>query len=240
MGVTGSVSFDGSANASITATITDNSHNHSDLSGTVIFSGSIGNTYYNSNIMVNGNGTANTIKPSIGFHQPNVYAGTLAMLDSDTFQFKKQDGITSAILDNSITGNAGTATALQTARTINGVAFDGTADITVSSQTSITTEFITEMVRNTKQVYGIEVDIGLMPNATVKDVAFTFNALYTYWIDNQNSYCTNSSASYPINYAGNIGESISCYLDRTNNLIKVLTSDDKSTFTGKVVLLYTK
>ena len=31
----------------------------------------------------------------------------------------------------SITGNAGTATALQTARTINGVSFDGTASITV-------------------------------------------------------------------------------------------------------------
>lgn len=141
----------------------------------------------------------------------------------------------------SVSGNAGTATALQTARTINGVAFDGTANITIPVQTSITTtEFITEMVRNTKQVYGKEVDIGLMPNATVKDVAFAFNALYTYWIDNQNSYCANSSASYPINYAGNIGESISCYLDRTNNIIKVLTSDDKSTFTGKVILLYTK
>ncbi len=33
----------------------------------------------------------------------------------------------------SVTGNAGTATALQTARTINGVSFDGTANITVSA-----------------------------------------------------------------------------------------------------------
>lgn len=33
----------------------------------------------------------------------------------------------------SISGNAGTATALQTARTINGVPFDGTANITISS-----------------------------------------------------------------------------------------------------------
>ena len=34
-----------------------------------------------------------------------------------------------------ITGNAGTATALQTARTINGVAFDGTANITIATAT---------------------------------------------------------------------------------------------------------
>jgi hypothetical protein len=38
--------------------------------------------------------------------------------------------VTNAI-SGSVTGNAGTATALQTARTINGVSFDGTADITI-------------------------------------------------------------------------------------------------------------
>lgn len=38
-----------------------------------------------------------------------------------------------------ITGNAGTATALQTARTINGVSFDGTADITVAAAGSTLT-----------------------------------------------------------------------------------------------------
>jgi hypothetical protein len=38
---------------------------------------------------------------------------------------------TIAFTDSSITGNASTATALQTARTINGVSFDGTANITI-------------------------------------------------------------------------------------------------------------
>lgn len=38
-------------------------------------------------------------------------------------------------VNNSITGNAGTATALQNARTIGGVSFDGTANITVASAT---------------------------------------------------------------------------------------------------------
>lgn len=114
--VSGSVSFDGSSNVSIATTITDNIHNQSDLSGTVTFSGSTGNTYHNSNIMINGNGAANTIKPSIGFHQPGLYAGTLAMLDGSTFQFREQNGVTSAILANSITGNSATATTLSTNR----------------------------------------------------------------------------------------------------------------------------
>jgi len=40
--------------------------------------------------------------------------------------------VTNAI-SGAVTGNAGTATALQTARTINGVSFNGTADITISA-----------------------------------------------------------------------------------------------------------
>lgn len=41
-----------------------------------------------------------------------------------------------ATITGSITGNAGTATAFQTARTINGVSFDGTANITLPAGTS--------------------------------------------------------------------------------------------------------
>ena len=39
--------------------------------------------------------------------------------------------VTDPVFDGNITGNAATATALQTARTINGVSFDGTGNITV-------------------------------------------------------------------------------------------------------------
>jgi hypothetical protein len=42
-------------------------------------------------------------------------------------------GTITATLSGSITGNAATATALQTARNINGVSFNGTADITVTA-----------------------------------------------------------------------------------------------------------
>lgn len=44
---------------------------------------------------------------------------------------------TLAYTDGDITGNAATATKLQTARTINGVAFDGTANITIADSTKL-------------------------------------------------------------------------------------------------------
>jgi hypothetical protein len=49
---------------------------------------------------------------------------------TDTFNFNK--GVV-ANLTGAVTGNASTATALQTARAINGVSFDGTAAITVTA-----------------------------------------------------------------------------------------------------------
>lgn len=64
--------------------------------------------------------------------------------------------------------------------------------------------------RNGELIYGIEIDIGLIPDTAEKDVHFSFDSTYTYWVDNSNSYCSNSAASYPLNYAGNIGEGMSC------------------------------
>ncbi len=150
--------------------------------------------------------------------------------------------VTAPTFTGALAGNASTATKLATPRLINGVAFDGSSNITIATtSTNIsTTEYLNGNSRNALPIYGIEVNIGAMPNSTFKNVAFTFNAAYTYWIDASNSYCSNSTASYPLNYTGNVGESISCYLDRTNNVIKVLASDDKSSFTGKIVILYTK
>lgn len=54
------------------------------------------------------------------------------------------DGVKSysSTIDGNINGNSGTATALETARSINGVPFDGTQDITIST-VSTTTESLT-------------------------------------------------------------------------------------------------
>ena len=51
-----------------------------------------GNDYHALGIMVNGNGTANSIKPGIGFHQPGLYAGSIRMNDGSTFGLYTQGG----------------------------------------------------------------------------------------------------------------------------------------------------
>ena len=51
-----------------------------------------GNDYSQLGIMVNGNGTDNTIKPGIGFHQPGVFAGSIRMNDDSTFGLYTQGG----------------------------------------------------------------------------------------------------------------------------------------------------
>ena len=51
-----------------------------------------GNDYHTLGIMVNGNGTANTIKPGIGFHQPGVYANSLRSDGPGNFRFCVQGG----------------------------------------------------------------------------------------------------------------------------------------------------
>lgn len=174
-------------------------------------------------------------------------------------------------VQTSVTGNAATATALQTARTINGVSFDGTSNITITDNTKqatlvsgtnivtinsssllgsgdlfvgyniATAEFLTTMKRGTKPVYGIEVDCGSLLSTAEKSVAFTFNALYTYWVDSQTSYCKSSSEVLPLPYnSPNIGENIGVKLDLTNNFIKINTGIDRTAYSAKIVLLYTK
>ena len=51
-----------------------------------------GNDYHTLGIMVNGNGTDNTIKPGIGFHQPGVYANSLRSDGPGDFRFCVQGG----------------------------------------------------------------------------------------------------------------------------------------------------
>ncbi|MFZ2886325.1 MAG: hypothetical protein WA021_00720, partial [Minisyncoccia bacterium] len=60
-------------------------------------------------------------------------ASSTLLADANTFS---GSNVFSSTITGSISGNAGTATALQTPRTINGVAFDGTANITVTAASS--------------------------------------------------------------------------------------------------------
>ncbi len=61
-------------------------------------------------------------------------SGTAAKISSSKISFNPSTGVLTVA---SITGNAATATTLQTARTINGVSFNGSANITVADSTKL-------------------------------------------------------------------------------------------------------
>lgn len=58
----------------------------------VTFREASNNDYNGLGLMVNGNGTANTVKPGIGFHQPGVYAGSIKLDAAGSWMFCVQGG----------------------------------------------------------------------------------------------------------------------------------------------------
>lgn len=57
-----------------------------------VFRSPTNNDYNGLSLMINGNGTTNTIKPGIGFHQPGVYAGSLRLDSAGNWSFCVQGG----------------------------------------------------------------------------------------------------------------------------------------------------
>lgn len=121
--VSGSVSFDGSANAEITATIQPNS--------VALGTDTTGN--YMSDLT---QGTGVTITHTPGEGSNATIAIGQAVGTSSSVQFA---AVTAPIIGN-VTGNADTATALDTARTISlggdlsgSVSFDGTSDVSITA-----------------------------------------------------------------------------------------------------------
>lgn len=64
----------------------------------VTFREASNNDYNGLGLMVNGNGTANTIKPGIGFHQPGVYAGSIKLDAAGSWMFCVQGGTVGGIV----------------------------------------------------------------------------------------------------------------------------------------------
>lgn len=85
--------------------------------------------------LVTGTATVAPLKFTAGTNLTAAVAGSVEW-DGTNLYITQTTGPTRktvAYTDSSITGNAATATKLQTARLINGVSFDGTADITVTA-----------------------------------------------------------------------------------------------------------
>lgn len=77
-----------------------------------------------------------------------------------------------------VSGNAGTATALQTPRLINGVSFDGTADITVADSTKVAANGAITGATKTKITYDTKGLVTAGADATTADIADSSNKRY--------------------------------------------------------------
>lgn len=82
----------------------------------------IGNDYHLGGVEVRGDGPANTVFPTIGFHQPAKYASSLQLRGHGDFRFYSLGGgyyanVTANAFIGNLSGNAATATRLSTTRT---------------------------------------------------------------------------------------------------------------------------
>jgi len=97
--------------------------------------------------------------------------------------------------------------------------------------------------RGEKQVYGIEVDFGALPNATTKTIPIpNFNENYNYWIDEKNSYTGNSTTRSPVNRSASSATANNQFFTiLASGEIKITTLINVTTYTTtKIVLNYTK
>lgn len=103
-------------------------------------------------------------------------------------------------------------------------------------------EFKCGYTRNGKEVFGIEVDCGALPNATIKLIEIpNHNANYNYWIDITKSYArtSNKSSLITIPYVANAPYHVS--IDLTDGKIRIIPYSNRTAFTEtKIVLNYTK
>ena len=128
--VVGSVSFDGSANVTISTTIQANS--------VALGTDTTGN--YAGSVAVSGNGLTITGTAGEGTDYTINSNGT-ALATASTLVYRDANGSFSAnVISAALTGNASTATTLQTARTITlsgdvagSVSFDGSSNVTISA-----------------------------------------------------------------------------------------------------------
>jgi len=78
-------------------------------------------------------------------------------------------------LNQDTTGNAATATALETARTIGGTSFDGTANIAVATATEATNVTVSANNTTDETVYPVFVDGATSTQGIETDTGFTYN-----------------------------------------------------------------
>lgn len=118
----GGVSFDGTANINLPGVnttgnqnTTGNAASATNVSGGRAVVYGTGNDYHLGGVEVNGNGAGNTVFPTIGFHQPGLYASSLQLRAGGDFRFYAQGGssyanVTANAFIGNLSGNAATVT----------------------------------------------------------------------------------------------------------------------------------
>jgi hypothetical protein len=121
-------SFDGSGNVSIAATIQANSVAlGTDTTGNYVQS------VANGSYLTGGGGASEGTALTLGVDATSANTASKVVARDGSGNFS------AGTITAALTGNASTATTLQTARTINGVSFDGSANITVADSTKVPT-----------------------------------------------------------------------------------------------------
>lgn len=104
------------------------------------------------------------------------------------------------------------------------------------------TEYSCGYTRGGKEVFGIEVDCGALPNNAIKTIQIpNYNASYNYWINTSNSYSktTNKNSTITIPYVANAPYHV--MLDIIGDKIRIIPYSDRTIFTEtKITLNYTK
>lgn len=103
-------------------------------------------------------------------------------------------------------------------------------------------ECLTGEIWGDKPVYTKLIDIGVLPNATTKNVNTGLAGIDYCWIDAANSMCFNAGASYPFPYVdpSGIANSITGRLSANFATLTVSTKTNWSTYSCIVALKYTK
>lgn len=119
----------------------------------------------------------------------------------------------------SVTGNAGTATKLQSARLINGVSFDGTADITINAvATSALAATLTGNTLSSNVTASSLTSVGSLTSLSVNGTA-TIGGAATF-----NSSVTVNSTLTATTFSGAINGSVGAISPSTGNFTTVTTS----------------
>lgn len=110
-----------------------------------------------------------------------------------------------------------------------------------SSYNISSNEYVLPYTRNGKTVYGMEVYVGNLPNATTKLIDIpNYNSEYIYWIDTVNTWYKSATKTIPSAIVYNSTTLLCTDIDQTNK-IRILATYNASLYTNcKVVLNYTK